>query len=358
MSELKGLLQHLSSVGVVSALVVGRRTGLLAALAAQLPRYVSVAELASLCNANTRVVLEWCLSLSAVGGVLEWKRDDAGEMVFRCPPAVVQALTNPEVPYYVGGLTDTVVAQVAEPDRLAQFVRTGEGFPFAAKSFAGQMEDMHEAFVRHRFFAATGSSEAGQRLARPGVRVVDIGCCSGQLLRALARRNPQGRYTGLDIEEAFLAEGRAVLQRPEYAAIADRITLATSADGEGEFDVVVTTDMLHDCTAPEEVLALAARLLAPDGLYLAAEPRACETLEAQLRDPQSLLSFGLSLHGCLPSAMARPGGPALGTLGLPPSRLQELAARAGFRRVERIEKSGDPFNDYFLLYKSGPRAKL
>ena len=351
MAELKSLLQQLSSLGVVSALVAGRRTGLLAALAAQFPRFVTAAELASLCRCNARVVLEWCLSLSAVGGVLEWKRDEAGQLAFRCPELLGQAMTDPTMPFYLGGLADALLAQVAEPERLARFIQSGTGFAFPP-SFALQMEDMHEAFVRHRFFATVGKSEAGARLARPGVRVVDIGCCTGQLLRALAQRNPQGHYTGLDIEESFLKQGRAILQKPEFAEIAPRIILARSAAEENVFDVVITTDMLHDCTAPEEVMALAARLLSPEGVYVAAEPRAHETAEAQLRDPQSLMSYGISLHACLPSSMARPGGAALGTLGLARTKLEQLGARAGFRRVLRIPGNTDPFNDYFLLYKS------
>jgi hypothetical protein len=45
------------------------------------------------------------------------------------------------------------------------------------------------------------------------------------------------------------------------------------------------------------------------------------------------------------------GGAGLGTMGLPPSRLQELAGRAGFARVRQVEMD-NPFNILYGLWRA------
>ena len=57
--------------------------------------------------------------------------------------------------------------------------------------------------------------------------------------------------------------------------------------------------------------------------------------------------YGLSLAYCLPVSLAE-GGAGLGTLGLPESRLSELATEAGFSKVRRVPID-DPFNSVYEL---------
>jgi hypothetical protein len=54
---------------------------------------------------------------------------------------------------------------------------------------------------------------------------------------------------------------------------------------------------------------------------------------------------GNSVASCLPSGLSEPGGAGLGTLRLPPSRLQRMCRQAGFSRFQ-IHDVGDPANLY------------
>ncbi len=234
------------------------------------------------------------------------------------------------------------------------------------------MEDMHAAFVLHHFPASVARhAELSRLLSAPNVRVADIGCCAGQLLRSLAHRNSTGHFVGFEIESAFVEYGRNVLLRPENATIASRVSFQiVSSDAEPKrdtrpqnvqqqlFDVVLSSDMLHDATQPLAILRAAHSLLAPGGLYLVVEPTVAASTAKQLQnDPAAAFKFGTSLHGCLPSGMCERDGAALGTLGLTDVLLQRLAREAGFHAVQRIDATPDPFNSYWIL-RCGETAKL
>ena len=63
--------------------------------------------------------------------------------------------------------------------------------------------------------------------------------------------------------------------------------------------------------------------------------------------PLGTVLYGSSLAYCLPVSLAT-GGAGLGTLGLTPSRLTDLAYEAGFTHV-RLVPIDDPFNNLYEL---------
>lgn len=71
--------------------------------------------------------------------------------------------------------------------------------------------------------------------------------------------------------------------------------------------------------------------------------RVGETWQDNLAYPVAAMFFGSSVAGCLPSGLSEPGGAGLGTLGLPPTRLEALCRDAGFSRF-RLHDAGDPAN--------------
>jgi hypothetical protein len=56
---------------------------------------------------------------------------------------------------------------------------------------------------------------------------------------------------------------------------------------------------------------------------------------------------GISILYCLSTSVAN-GGPGLGTLGLPESRLRHLATDAGFATVRRVPIES-PFNNLYEI---------
>jgi S-adenosylmethionine-diacylgycerolhomoserine-N-methlytransferase len=107
--------------------------------------------------------------------------------------------------------------------------------------------------------------------ARPGMRVLEVGCGTGRNLIVAARRYPQALFTGLDISAEMLATARANVAR---AGLSGRISLvqgdATAFDaaalsaGAG-FDRVFLSYTLSMIPEWQSALATAARALAPGG---------------------------------------------------------------------------------------------
>jgi hypothetical protein len=87
------------------------------------------------------------------------------------------------------------------------------------------------------------------------------------------------------------------------------------------FDLVLTFDRLHDMPYPDRAAPADRGCLKPDGTWL---------IKAS----------------CLPSGLSEPGGAGLGTLGLPPSKLEGPCRDAGFSRF-RLHDVADPANMYY-----------
>jgi hypothetical protein len=67
--------------------------------------------------------------------------------------------------------------------------------------------------------------------------------------------------------------------------------------------------------------------------------------------PIATLLYGFSLLYRMTTSLAH-GGVGPGTMGLPAARLHDLAARAGFGRVRRVEMD-NPFNSLYELWRAG-----
>jgi len=93
---------------------------------------------------------------------------------------------------------------------------------------------------------------------KPGQRVLDVGCGTGALLKAMTRVQPDARLTGVDPTQEMLSLARQGLP--------GRVTLkrgrAESLPFENEsFDTVVSCNMFHYLRDPERALAETRRVL-------------------------------------------------------------------------------------------------
>jgi cyclopropane fatty-acyl-phospholipid synthase-like methyltransferase len=103
-------------------------------------------------------------------------------------------------------------------------------------------------------------------LLAPGVRILEIGCGRGGLLRALAAR-------GLDIVGVETSAERIAESRSAYGALPIRpIVGATLPFPESSFDIVLSFDVFEHIPNSGEHLAEVRRVLRPGGWYLLQTP--------------------------------------------------------------------------------------
>jgi SAM-dependent methyltransferase len=125
---------------------------------------------------------------------------------------------------------------------------------------------------------AVGSNASHRRFVseylrpRPGDRVLDVGCGTGRVLRALP---PGVSYLGLDASPEYIRAAREAWgDRGEFRCVDVR----EAALPESSFELVMTMGVLHhlDDEGCAGLASLAARSLTPGGRFVAIEPAHAE----------------------------------------------------------------------------------
>lgn len=112
-------------------------------------------------------------------------------------------------------------------------------------------------------------AEVAEVSAAFGARqVVDIGCGSGHLLRALSDRTPGARFVGVDFSENAIRRARNVLHEARWL-VGDAYAPPLK---EASFDLVLCTEVLEHLERPREALDALVRLCAPDGRVVLTVP--------------------------------------------------------------------------------------
>ena len=112
------------------------------------------------------------------------------------------------------------------------------------------------------------------------------------------------------------------------------------------YDVVTTFDVVHDAVDPLGLLRSIRDGLRAGGTYLCLDVN-CSAEPVENIGPIASLLYGFSILYCMTTSLAE-NGEGLGTLGLPESKLRELAAKAGFATADRVQMD-NPFNNLYEL---------
>lgn len=337
------VVQHLSSAMVVTQLELGRRTGLLEALATE---PLTDAELAERTDLVRRYVQEW-LGVMVTGGIVV---HDPPSDTFRLPPEHAAALVAAS-PYNLGGMVSIATGAAAGLDALEEAFRTGGGVAYEDQPI--DVDDTIDRLSRHRYDALLVDSYLAQvpglttRLD-DGARVLELGCGRGRAARLVARAFPASEVVGVDLSEQAVATAATAAAEEGLDNVAF-VTGSATDPPAGPWDVVCAFDVVHDLAEPFVALEAARGVLAPDGVLLMIDSGAPPTLAEQAELPWAPMMYGVSLAHCLTVSLAQDGA----GLGAMWGREAALAAldHAGFSDVVTHELKGDPMD---LLYVARP----
>lgn len=230
---------------------------------------------------------------------------------------------------------------------VSRLMMTGRGMPYddLGPEMVITLERMTGPFNRAGLVPMVLSRAPGllERLSE-GIRVADVGCGAGVAAETMATSFPACMVTGVD-------PSRHAIERAKSRAGGRRnleFLVGSVEKLEGEFELVLVFDCLHDMPRPDLVLPSILDRLAPDGVVLIKEIRSTGDFERDRKNPLLALAYGLSLVSCLASGLSTEDGLGLGNLGLHQAALTDLLHRTGFAAPERLDVP-DPANLYYLV---------
>jgi SAM-dependent methyltransferase len=331
----------LGAIDVLSA-YLGDRLGWYRSLAADGP--ATPAELAARTSCDERYAREW-LEQQAVSGILTVEGADGpeGDRRYTLPPGPAEVLADPRSLNYLAPMARMFAAPSIQLPALLDAYRGGGGVSW--KQFGDDAResqaDMNRPWYEQKLAAALAAvPDLHDRLARPGARVLDVGCGGGWSTIALARAYPEAVLVGVDIDEPSMA---AAGRHAADAGVDDRVTFraadAAGLSGDGTpFDVAFAFECVHDMAQPVSVLTAMRSVLAPDGLVVVMDEAVAEEFTAP-GDEIERLMYGFSLFVCLPDGRSSDPSEATGTV-MRHSTLAGYARRAGFSGAE-VLPTGD-----------------
>jgi 2-polyprenyl-3-methyl-5-hydroxy-6-metoxy-1,4-benzoquinol methylase len=177
------------------------------------------------------------------------------------------------------------------------------------------------------------------------VRIAEVGCGEGLAAITIARAYPNAEVDGYDLDGASIAAAQraaAVAGVPDRA----RFELRDAADPmiNGNYDLVMAIEMLHDVPDPVGILRTMKRLAGERGTILVVDERAADAFTVPASEMERFFYTFSTLH-CLAVSL-QDGGVGTGTV-IRPDTLRRYAADAGVTTVEVL----DVEHPQFLLYR-------
>jgi 2-polyprenyl-3-methyl-5-hydroxy-6-metoxy-1,4-benzoquinol methylase len=326
---------------------LGIRLGLYEALAGAGP--VSSAELADRAGIAPRYAREW-LEQQAVAGVVEvddaTREPDARR--FELPNAHAHVLLDDDSEACMKPCAAVVPWVGKAIDIMVEEFREGTGAAFGLFD----LHDVQAAFTRPVFMNhltqnwlpalpdVQAKLDAGTR-----VRVAEVGCGEGLAAITIARAYPNAEVDGYDLDPASIA---AAQRAAADAGVADRarFELRDAADPtiDGDYDLVMAIEMLHDVPDPVGILTTMRSLAGRDGTVLVVDERTEEAFSVPTNEMERFFYSFSTLH-CLAVSM-QDGGAGTGTV-IRPDTVRRYATDAGFATVEAL----DVEHPQFVLYR-------
>lgn len=279
---------------------IGLQAGLFRVIADAGETGITEAALSEQLGYKVRYVQVWCRGAYAFE-LLDWD-DSSG---YCLAPHMESLLLNASDPQFMGGRIQFLTALYEDYRAFPEYLRTGDIWPRSA----------HDPFLLEALKNGTKPDcvmitdqilpQAPDTLARlqAGGRILDIGAGAGHHVIHYARRFPQARIVGLELDMPSIDLARRALAE---ANLGDRVEIrhgdANEIDDENAFDLVTMNVALHETGGPAEyrnVLSRVRRALEPGGTVVVSELPYPDSPGAYREHPVYKMYAGLQLHEAL-----------------------------------------------------------
>jgi 2-polyprenyl-3-methyl-5-hydroxy-6-metoxy-1,4-benzoquinol methylase len=326
---------------------LGLRLGLYEAMAGAGP--MTPGQLAASAGVAERYAQEW-LEQQAVAGIVDVEDTSAAPAArrFTLSNAHAHVLLDDDSEACMKPCAGVVPWVGKALDIMVEEFRAGTGATFGLFD----LHDLQAAFTRPVFanhltqtwLPALRDVQAKLDAGEP-VRIAEVGCGEGLAAVTIATAYPNAAIDGYDLDDASIVAARTAAAD---AGVSDRARFevrdAADPSIQGEYDLVMAIEMLHDVPDPVGILRTMRTLAGTSGAVLVVDERTEDAFTVPTSEMERFFYAFSTLH-CLAVSM-QDGGAGTGTV-IRADTLRSYASDAGFGNVEVL----DVEHPQFVLYR-------
>lgn len=304
-------------------------------------------EIAKSSGLNERYVREW-LGAMYTGGVVEYNPENK---TYSLPKEHGEWLTRRATPNNMAVTTQWLSVMGSVEDKIVDCFKNGGGVHYEDYNrFHEVMADESQQTVIVPLFDQIFPLVPGllEKLEK-GINVLDLGCGSGLALIEMAKKFPDGSFTGYDFSDEAIGVAKKRVKESGLTNIEFKVMDAAELNENKKYDLVTTFDAIHDQKNPDKVLSNIFNALKDDGDYLMQDIAGSSHLEKNTDHPIAPLLYTISTTHCMSVSLAH-GGKGLGTMW-GKELACEMLKNAGFTHIEIKELPHDPINYYYIIKK-------
>lgn len=289
------------------AIGLGKNTCLFDVLK-ELTEPASITTIANRANLNERYVKEWLGCMVAANIVfLE------GEEYYFIPEKLKSCLGSswyaPFLPI-LAQRQDIIEDFFRQKNNNGEFSYTGE----FGKRFYDWQDKERLTFVDERLDKSLIPTLQKYKTEDEFQLILDVGCGSGIMTSAFAKRYPSSKVIGMEYSEEVVGRAKSYVQKQEITNVDIFTADVTSLpdDWNDNFDVVIMFDVLHDLGDPTSAIKELKKVLKNNGILVIIEPKISSYHQKNRGDFSAAAMYGMSMYNCLPCSLATESSAGLG----------------------------------------------
>jgi len=326
---------------VASMIHLGDRLGIYRSMDGAGP--MSATDLAQRTGLKERWLLEWLRGQAAARLV-----DSADGETFELTPEGAAVLADEEnLSFAAGAFSSHMPPETM--DKLADAFKTGIGLSYEelGPNAAHRTERMLGPWTRQALVPNLIPRLDGvEAKLSTGAMVADVGCGGGIAVATMAAAFPKSSFHGYDPSSHAISRCNEKVTQGQLDNLETFVAGGEDLPKEPTYDFVITFDCIHDMTHPAEVISAIRRALKPDGTWLIKDIRSSGNFQTNRKNPMLAMFYGFSVSACMSSALSKPDGAGLGTLGFNPEVAESMTRAGGFTQFT-LHDIDDPSNLYY-----------